>query len=182
MAGGLLPLRGMRVRITRQPRGVVDGMSLHYYHAGEAYDLAPELAEYLVAEGFASIEMRQRRAFVTAAGPRSATQPIITSLAFKAYTEDAMIRGLVRLMLVALVVVAAAFYLFGYWSGGREGTTTAIERPPVDKAAAREAGAEIGERAAVAAARVSESLGGRQSHRQDQSEDGARRSGEGACD
>jgi len=35
-------------------------MSLHYYHAGEAYDLAPELAEYLVAEGFASIEMRQR--------------------------------------------------------------------------------------------------------------------------
>ena len=34
-------------------------MSLHYYHAGEAYDLAPELAEYLVAEGFASIEMRQ---------------------------------------------------------------------------------------------------------------------------
>jgi hypothetical protein len=60
MAGGLLPFRGMRVRITRQPRGVVDGMSLHYYHAGEAYDLAPELAEYLVAEGFASIEMRQR--------------------------------------------------------------------------------------------------------------------------
>jgi hypothetical protein len=44
----------------RQPRGVVDGMALHYYHAGEAYDLAPELAEYLVAEGFASIEMRQR--------------------------------------------------------------------------------------------------------------------------
>jgi hypothetical protein len=35
-------------------------MSLHYYHAGEAYDLAPELAEYLVAEGFASIEMRHR--------------------------------------------------------------------------------------------------------------------------
>ena len=36
-------------------------MSLHYYHPGEAYDLAPELAEYLVAEGFASIEMRQRQ-------------------------------------------------------------------------------------------------------------------------
>ena len=69
-----------------------------------------------------------------------------------------MIRGLVRLMLVALVVVAAAFYLFGYWSGGRESTTTVVERPPVDKAAAREAGAEIGEKAAVAAARVSESL------------------------
>ena len=51
---------GMKVRITRAPRGVVDGMSLHYYHPGEAYDVSPELAEYLVAEGFASIEMRQR--------------------------------------------------------------------------------------------------------------------------
>jgi hypothetical protein len=51
----------MRVRITRPPRGVVDGMSMHYYHAGEAYDVAPELAEYLVAEGFAAIEMRQRQ-------------------------------------------------------------------------------------------------------------------------
>jgi hypothetical protein len=51
----------MRVRITRRPRGVVDGMSLHYYHAGEAYDVTPQLAEYLVAEGFASIEMRQRQ-------------------------------------------------------------------------------------------------------------------------
>jgi len=36
-------------------------MSLRYYHAGEAYDVSPELAEYLVAEGFASIEMRQRQ-------------------------------------------------------------------------------------------------------------------------
>ena len=52
---------GMRVRITRTPRGVVDGMSLHYYHAGEAYDVTPELAEYLVAEGLASIEMRLRQ-------------------------------------------------------------------------------------------------------------------------
>jgi hypothetical protein len=51
----------MRLRITRQPYGVVDGMSLHYYHAGEAYEVASQLAEYLVAEGFASIEMRQRQ-------------------------------------------------------------------------------------------------------------------------
>jgi hypothetical protein len=50
----------MRVRITRQPSGVIDGMSLRYYHAGEAYDLTTQLAEYLVAEGFASIEMRNR--------------------------------------------------------------------------------------------------------------------------
>ena len=51
----------MRVRITRPSRGVVDGMSLHYYHPGVAYDVAPELAEYLVVEGLASIEMRMRQ-------------------------------------------------------------------------------------------------------------------------
>ena len=49
----------MRVRIIRRPTGVVDGMSLHYYHFGQAYDVSPELAEYLVASGFASIEMRK---------------------------------------------------------------------------------------------------------------------------
>ena len=51
----------MRVRITRAPSGVIDGMSLHYYHAGEAYEVPPQLAEYLVAEGYALIEMRQRQ-------------------------------------------------------------------------------------------------------------------------
>ena len=86
-----------------------------------------------------------------------------------------MIRGLVRLMLVALVVVAAAFFLFGYWSSGRfdsaplspdttsarperEGTAVQVDKPRIDTAAARKAGAEIGEKAAVAAARVGESL------------------------
>jgi hypothetical protein len=51
----------MKVRITREAKGTVDGMSLHYYHAGEAYELPTQLAEYLVASGFASIEMRQRQ-------------------------------------------------------------------------------------------------------------------------
>ena len=51
----------MKVRITRAPRGVVDGMSLHYYHLGGAYELSQELGEYLVAEGYAAIEMRQRQ-------------------------------------------------------------------------------------------------------------------------
>jgi hypothetical protein len=59
LADGLQPYSGMRVRIIRRPTGIVDGMSLHYYHAGQAYDVAPELAEYLVASGFASIEMRR---------------------------------------------------------------------------------------------------------------------------
>jgi hypothetical protein len=50
----------MKVRIVREPKGTVDGMSLHYYHAGEAYEVPTQLGAYLVAEGFASIEMRQR--------------------------------------------------------------------------------------------------------------------------
>ena len=59
LADGLQPYNHMRVRIIRRPTGVVDGMSLHYYHSGQAYDVSPELAEYLVASGFASIEMRR---------------------------------------------------------------------------------------------------------------------------
>lgn len=47
--------------MTRDPTGVVDGMSLRYYHAGEAYDIPAVLAEYLVAEGFAAVEMRQQQ-------------------------------------------------------------------------------------------------------------------------
>ena len=79
-----------------------------------------------------------------------------------------MIRGLIRLMLVALVLVAAAFFLFGYWSSGRLDAPSVTADAPaprdtpaprIDTAAAREAGAEVGEKAAVAASRISESLG-----------------------
>ena len=49
----------MKIRITREPSGSIDGISLRQYRRGTTYDLAPELAEYLVAAGFASIEMRQ---------------------------------------------------------------------------------------------------------------------------
>jgi hypothetical protein len=59
VANGLQPYSCMRIRIIRRPTGVVDGMSLHYYHFGQAYDVRAELAEYLVASGFASIEMRR---------------------------------------------------------------------------------------------------------------------------
>jgi hypothetical protein len=51
----------MKVRITREPTGVVDGMALHFYHAGEAYEVPAALGQYLVAEGYASIEMRRRQ-------------------------------------------------------------------------------------------------------------------------
>ena len=72
-----------------------------------------------------------------------------------------MFAGVIRLILVALVVVAAAFFLFGYWSGGRFDASTdmtEIKTPQIDTAAARDAGAAIGEKTAVAVSRVGESL------------------------
>jgi hypothetical protein len=50
----------MRIKITRQPIGVVQGMSLNYYRLGEVYELPPSLAEYLVMEKYAIVEMRDR--------------------------------------------------------------------------------------------------------------------------
>ncbi len=50
----------MKVRITRQPIGVVQGVSLKHYRLGEVYELPPSLAEYLVMEQFAIFEMRDR--------------------------------------------------------------------------------------------------------------------------
>ena len=50
----------MRVKITRQPVGHVNGISLNYYRPGEVYDLPQSLAEYLVMERYAVIEMRDR--------------------------------------------------------------------------------------------------------------------------
>jgi hypothetical protein len=52
--------RDMRVKITRQPTGVVQGMSLRYYKPGEVYELPPSLAEFLVMEKYAIVEMRDR--------------------------------------------------------------------------------------------------------------------------
>lgn len=50
----------MKVKITRQPLGKVQGMSLNRYRAGEVYDLPASLAEYLVIEKYAIVEMRDR--------------------------------------------------------------------------------------------------------------------------
>jgi len=75
--------------------------------------------------------------------------------------EETMIRGLIRLMLVVVVLVAAAFFFMGYWSSGRfeaAPAPTDARAPHIDTAAAREAGAEIGEKAATVAARASESV------------------------
>ena len=50
----------MKVRITRQPIGSIQGVALKYYRPGEVYELPPPLAEYLVMENFAILEMRDR--------------------------------------------------------------------------------------------------------------------------
>lgn len=72
-----------------------------------------------------------------------------------------MVRGLVRLMLVVVVLAVAAFFFLGYWSTGRfDATPASVETPDIriDTAAARKAGAEVGERAAGAAARIGDSI------------------------
>jgi hypothetical protein len=48
----------MKVRITRYAQGIVNGISLKHYRPGEVYDLPPAIAEYLVMEDYAILEMR----------------------------------------------------------------------------------------------------------------------------
>ena len=48
----------MKVKITRRPMGLINGVSLKYYRPGEVYDLPPTLAEFLVMEDYAILEMR----------------------------------------------------------------------------------------------------------------------------
>src|SRR4029079_2826336 len=50
---------GVRIRIIRPPTGAVDGISLRDSDMGRRYDLPSSLAQYLVAQGFAFLEMRQ---------------------------------------------------------------------------------------------------------------------------
>jgi osmotically-inducible protein OsmY len=78
-----------------------------------------------------------------------------------------MFRALLRLVLVVVVVVGAAAFFLGWWGGGhmRPGTRTA-DRPSatvgttgrVDTEKARQVGAEVGEKTAVAASRAGEVL------------------------
>jgi hypothetical protein len=51
----------MKVRITREPTGGVDGVSLNHYRKDCVYDVPAELAEYLAALEYAVIEMRGRQ-------------------------------------------------------------------------------------------------------------------------
>ena len=48
----------MRIRITKRLPEILGEMSLGSYRQGEVYDIPPALAEYLVMQGCAIIEMR----------------------------------------------------------------------------------------------------------------------------
>jgi hypothetical protein len=66
-----------------------------------------------------------------------------------------------KVILIVIVLVAGAFFAFGYWTGGSLATgrtSGPATAPAIDTAAARERGAEIGEKAARAAATINESL------------------------
>ena len=48
----------MKIRIVKQPPNSVEGYALHHYHVGFVYEVAPLLANLLVADGYALFEMR----------------------------------------------------------------------------------------------------------------------------
>jgi hypothetical protein len=48
----------VRIRIIKRPRGSIDGVSIGFYRIGESYDVTAMLGQYLMAEGFAQLEMR----------------------------------------------------------------------------------------------------------------------------
>lgn len=50
----------MKVRILKQPTGFLHGITLSAYRVGGVYDIPSDLASYLVVEGFARSEMRER--------------------------------------------------------------------------------------------------------------------------
>jgi hypothetical protein len=47
----------MKIRVIRRPDAAPD-VSTDLYRPGHIYDVSASLAEYLVAEGFAAVEMR----------------------------------------------------------------------------------------------------------------------------
>ena len=51
----------MRVRIVKQPPNDFEGISLRLYRVGSVYEITPALANYLVAQGYAQIELRENR-------------------------------------------------------------------------------------------------------------------------
>jgi osmotically-inducible protein OsmY len=72
-----------------------------------------------------------------------------------------MFRALLRLVLLAIIVVAVGTFLLGWWGAGRVGTpdSTAVGTSgSVDTAKARDVGAKIGEKTAEAANQARDAL------------------------
>jgi osmotically-inducible protein OsmY len=73
-----------------------------------------------------------------------------------------MVRRLIKAILILLVLVAGAFFVFGYWTRGSfrsaPAASTVGTSGEVDTARARERGAVLGEKAAKTAAAVNESI------------------------
>jgi hyperosmotically inducible protein len=75
-------------------------------------------------------------------------------------------RALLRAVLLIVVVVAVGFLLLGYWTGSRSAGVNTTQPPigttgttsPVNVDRARERGAEIGEKAAVATKKAGEAV------------------------
>jgi hyperosmotically inducible protein len=73
-------------------------------------------------------------------------------------------RLLIRALLVVILLVAGGFLLLGYWAGHRGSTAQSSASPAIgtsgriDTTKARERGAEIGEKTAVAAAKVQDTV------------------------
>jgi osmotically-inducible protein OsmY len=73
-------------------------------------------------------------------------------------------RTILRAFIVVVLFVAVAFLALGYWTGSRFSTprstapSESVGTSGVDTQKARERGAEIGEKAAVAAKKVGESM------------------------
>ena len=64
--------------MVRQPQGTVNNVPLNLYHPGRVYDVSTSLAEYLIAEGSALLEMRHDGPAQPLAGPdRRAVAQII---------------------------------------------------------------------------------------------------------
>jgi hypothetical protein len=49
------------VRIVKPPPRDFEGISLQLYRVGSVYEITPTLGNYLVAEGYAQIELRRNR-------------------------------------------------------------------------------------------------------------------------
>src|SRR3954464_2906185 len=55
----------VRLKITRQPRGTVDGIDLDHFHVGFVYDVGSQIASLLLAERWAEPVDDRYRALVT---------------------------------------------------------------------------------------------------------------------